>query len=82
MSDDTQTETAIAIELRKAVRLLKGDPDEVLPIGVDRAVIYSVFEQLGAKSDLLGIIGSYGDTMLDEWVLEQLRRWNTMHRPR
>jgi len=74
MSDDIKV--AIAIELRKAVRLLGADPDEVLPIGVDRAILYSVFEQLGAESDLLGIIGSYGDTMPDEWVLEQLERWN------
>ena len=79
MSDDTRI--AIAIELRKAVRLLKADPDEVLPIGVNRAVLYQVFEQLGAKSDLLSIIESYGDTMPDEWVLEQLKRWNTMHQP-
>ena len=79
MSDDTRI--AIAIELRKAVRLLKADPDEVLPIGVNRVVLYLIFEQLGAKSDLLSIIGSYGDTMPDEWVLEQLKRWNTMHQP-
>jgi hypothetical protein len=79
MSNDTRIE--IAMELRKAVRLLKGDPDEALPIGVDRAILYTVFEQLGAKSDLLGIVGSYGDTMPDEWVLEQLKRWNTMHQP-
>jgi hypothetical protein len=70
MSDDTRI--AIAIELRKAVRLLKADPDEVLPIGINRAILYQVFEQLGAKSDLLSIIESYGDTMPDEWVLEQV----------
>jgi hypothetical protein len=79
MSDDARI--AIAIELRKAVRILKADPDEVLPIGVNRAVLCQVFEQLGAKSDLLSIIGSYGDRMPDEWVLEQLKRWNTMHQP-
>jgi hypothetical protein len=65
---------AIAIELRKAVRLLKADPDKVLPIGIDGATIHGVFEKLGAKSDLLGIVGSYGDTMPDAWVLEQLKR--------
>jgi hypothetical protein len=67
---------AIAIELRKTVRLLKADPDEVLPVGVDRAILYKIFEQLSAKSDLLSIVGSYGGSMPDEWVLEQLRRWN------
>jgi len=78
MSDDTPV--AIAIELRKAVRLLKADPNEVLPVGVDRAILYQIFEQLGAKPDLLGIIGSYGG-MPDEWVLRELKRWNTTHTP-
>ena len=31
---------------------------------------------LGAKSDLLGIVGSWGDTQDDEWVLTELREWN------
>ena len=31
---------------------------------------------LGARSDLLGIVGSYGDTMPDAWVLDELRAWN------
>jgi hypothetical protein len=56
MSDDIGV--AIAIELRKAVRLLKGEPDEMLPIGADKAILYEVFERLGAKSDLLGIVGA------------------------
>lgn len=31
---------------------------------------------LGAKSDLLSTICSYGDTLEDEEVLEMLRDWN------
>jgi len=44
-------------------------------------ILYQVFEQLSARSDLLSIIRTYDDTMPDEWVLEQLKRWNTMHQP-
>lgn len=38
--------------------------------------IYRAMQKLGAKSDLLGIVGSWCDTQSDEWTLEQLRRWN------
>ncbi len=32
---------------------------------------------LGAKSDLLGIVCSYGETYEDEEVLAELREWNS-----
>jgi hypothetical protein len=38
--------------------------------------MYKAAEHLGAKSDLLRIIGSYGDTMPDEWVRDALSEWN------
>ena len=38
--------------------------------------LYQVARKLGAKSDLLTIIGSYGDTLNDGNVLHALRRWN------
>ena len=38
--------------------------------------LYRAFENLGAKSDLLCIIGSWGDTMSDEETLEDLKVWN------
>ena len=38
--------------------------------------LYQALELLGAKSDLLQIIGSWSDTMPDEWVLNALRDWN------
>ncbi len=39
--------------------------------------LYEAARHLGAKSDLLRIIGSYGDTLCDEEVLDQLREWNS-----
>jgi len=43
---------------------------------------YKAIETLGAKPDLLSIVGSYGDTQdTDEWVLEALRKWNAANRP-
>lgn len=38
--------------------------------------IYRILERLGADSELLAIIGSWGDTRSDEWVLEELQRFN------
>lgn len=32
-------------------------------------------KRLGAKSDLLGVVCSYGETYTDEQVLEELREW-------
>ncbi|MFI0849244.1 hypothetical protein [Mesorhizobium sp. IMUNJ 23232] len=40
---------------------------------------YEAARKLGAKSDLLSIIGSYGDTLQDEEVLEALRDWNAAY---
>lgn len=46
------------------------------------AELVKAVRTLGAKSDLTGIIASYGDTMSDDWVLEALRRWNREHASR
>lgn len=40
------------------------------------AELYVAFKKLGAKPDLLRIIGSYGETMDDYWVLGMLKQWN------
>jgi hypothetical protein len=40
------------------------------------AELYAAFKKLGAKPDLLRIIGSYGETMDDYWVLGMLKQWN------
>ena len=42
-----------------------------------RAEIYRAFETLGAEKHLLGIIGSWGDTLDDDVVLELLKLWNS-----
>ena len=41
-----------------------------------REELYRAMKSLGAQSDLLSIVGSWGDTMDDEWVLNALRDWN------
>ena len=38
--------------------------------------MYIAAEKLGAKSDLLGIIGSWGDTLDDDDILTHMREWN------
>lgn len=38
--------------------------------------IYKACQSLGAKSDLLAIIGSIGDTLPDEEILWLLEEWN------
>jgi hypothetical protein len=34
-------------------------------------------KNLGAKSDLLGKICSYGETLDDQFILDELRHWNS-----
>ena len=41
--------------------------------------LYEALKKLGAKSDLLGLVGSYGDTLEDEEVLDRLRKWNDLY---
>jgi hypothetical protein len=38
--------------------------------------IYKAMEKLGAGSDLLGIVGSWGDSLPEPQVLSMLRSWN------
>lgn len=40
------------------------------------AELYVACERLGARSDLLGVLGSWGDTLPDEDVLALLRAYN------
>jgi hypothetical protein len=44
--------------------------------------LYEAARALGAQSDLLGPIGSWGDTREDNEVWEMLRRWNDIHAPK
>lgn len=41
-----------------------------------RGEILHALEQLGAPPYLLGIVGSWGDTLTDEQVLKMLQDWN------
>jgi hypothetical protein len=41
--------------------------------------LYEAVRKLDPASDLLCIIGSYGDTVDDDDVLERLRQWNSSH---
>ena len=46
-----------------------------------RHELYKAPVRLGAKSDLLSIIGSWGDTMDDEWVHDAFKAWNANIEP-
>lgn len=65
---------AILEELCKAAERLGGDGDRIRAL--PRAEIYDAFEDLEADRFLLGIVGSWGDTLNDEQVLAGLQRWN------
>jgi hypothetical protein len=69
--------TEIINEIGIAVRRLGGSlPGEhITPNNA-----YEAAKDAGAKSDLLGTIGSWRDTMPDEWVLEELKSWNKAHK--
>lgn len=38
--------------------------------------IYKAMQKLGAESDLLGIVGSWGDSLPESNVLAMLKEWN------
>ena len=65
-------------EVHKALKRLGAPHHEISIIAgdADPQQLYQTVKQLGATSDLLSIIGSWGDTMDDEWVLNALRAWN------
>ena len=41
-----------------------------------RQEVYKAFQSFGAKSDILSLIGSWGDTLEDEDILSGLQHWN------
>lgn len=50
-----------------------------MPIDIQGEIkneISTALEQLGAHPQLLAIVGSWGDTLTDEAVLEALKDWN------
>ena len=50
-------------------------PDQTIQAKI-RTEIYRAFVALGADRELLATMGSWGDTLNDEEVLELLRNWN------
>ena len=42
-----------------------------------RSEIYRALETLGADRKLLATVGSWGDTLQDEEVLQLLKEWNS-----
>jgi hypothetical protein len=74
-SDPTMdTHGAILVELSRAAERLGGDGDRIRAL--PRAEIYDALDDLGADRYLLAFVGSWGDTMSDADVLEELKRWN------
>ena len=72
---------AILDECNMALRTLGADPDFTLPARwSDSQTVFEALRKQGAKSDLLQIVGSWQDTRDDQWVLNELRRWNTRGR--
>lgn len=65
---------AIRDEICRAAELLGADGEEFRAMRPGR--IYDALEDLGADTHLLAVVGSWGDTLDDTHVLEQLRRWN------
>jgi hypothetical protein len=72
-TDPTAT-AAITAEIARAVRTLGGNPD-TLDL-TDTWQINRALEFLGADIYLLATIGSWGDTLLDNVILDELRTWN------
>lgn len=67
----------IRAEISIALRDLGADStllNEVESLPVDE--MYSAAERLGGEPMLLAYIGSWGDTLSDEAVLEALQKWN------
>ena len=72
---------AILDECNRALRKLVAEPDLISPAaGNDPHGVYEALRKHGAKADLLQIVGSWQDTRDDQWVLNELRRWNTRDR--
>ena len=67
----------------KALKLLGARPNEfsILEGDVQSQELYQAFQRLGAKSDLLSIVGSWGDTLDLNGVLSALLEWNGRIRP-
>ena len=76
-SGTSVTDAAIQAEILKALRILGDGPETLSALAITNyplPLIYDTFRRLGAQSDLLSIVGSWGDTVDDERVLEQMQK--------
>lgn len=71
----TETKLAIARAMFLALKRLGADAYALAALD-DKTDLYQLAEVLGAPPELLGIVGSYGDTLDDDAVLSMLEDWN------
>ena len=75
---EPDTRAAIVDECRRALKKLGATSGLISSTGNhDRDVLYEVLRKHGAKSDLLKVIKCWQEATDDQWVLNELRRWNT-----
>lgn len=75
----TAMQAAINDELMEATRKFGASRREMQSVdAADPVAAYETFRSLGARSDLLRIVGSIGDSLSDKNVLNMLHEWNTL----
>ena len=75
----TEIRLAIAREIYRAIKELGADAYALAALD-GMTDFYRLAEVSGAPPELLGIIGSHGDTLDDDEVLSMLRDWNAGRR--
>jgi hypothetical protein len=73
----SSTEAEIRAEIAKAMRKT-GMPEDDIALarsGTGRAISWRL-QKFGAPIELLALVGSWGDTLTDEELLHDLRRFN------
>ena len=75
--DEPDAITAITDECNRALKKLSAKPDLLSTGAAGPDELYKALRNHGAKPDLLKIIGCWQEGMDDQWVLNELRRWNT-----
>lgn len=65
----------IVIEIAFAIKKLGGEPGTLINL-MDAWAVNRLLEFLGADIYLMATVGSWRDTLSDDEVLADLRRWN------
>lgn len=77
---DPTVRAAIVNEFGRALEKLGAHPDLASKArNYDTEELLTVIRNLGGKSDILGLVGSYGATLDGVDVLHALRVWNEAH---